>query len=347
MEFLKNHKQITTQENKRLKKIAINQFLKEKEKGLTFEKAFKNVSNLITDEVRNENLIKKYSFHFGGLYDIYNRNLRDYDVNVDRVLKVLENEIYEKFKDPYVTSKKQNYSYDADYDEISSSYEKFTEQLLIYIANFDFDRALFKHYEYLKLIYEFDDISKIDLKPFEGEIVKTSKFINLYKKIKPNEPLPYEIRTLNALGAETTVLVNNFDKNSNKNIQNEIAIPVNKESFLSNIENALLINLFLQIMEENAFDEKAELYRVLSIIEVRPVDSFGTKASFRTSIEYKAMNGKLKNIDLINLKSNNTGLLKQYKQFLQKLSLKIEDFRLKKINKKIEEIQTKIDDILR
>lgn len=322
MEFLKNHNEIINYE-----KIIIQNFIRETlneqiKSFKSFEIAFKNLNDNYYKEFYNKNLINKYSIHFGGIYNFFDNEIRSISDNCpDKIKAVIEDRLFKHYNSLNF-NKYDNHKYDIDFDNIN--YENVVIEILKYDVYFNVSIKLNGLKSEIEPFYKATKIDKLDV------------FKLIEKREKTKSKNDNQI-----LKVETELNEDKTKSNSTTSIHSE-----SNKIILSKVENAFLINIFIQIMEKNGFNEKAELYRVLSIIKIRPVDNFKTKNSFRSSLEYNAITGKLRNINLIDLKSNHVSILKEYKKYLNKLSTKIEDFSLKKINEKIEEIQTKIDAIL-
>lgn len=321
MEFLKNHSEIVQNEQNKIENFVKDSLIQELKKYENFSEAIKNLKNNLYSEFHIKNLINKYSIHFGGIYNFFDNKVKSISDNCpDKIKAVIEDGLFKHYNSLNF-NKYDNHKYDVDFDNIN--YENVVIEILKYDVYFNVSIKLNDLKSEIESFYKETKIDKLDIfKLIEKREKTKNKNVNQILKV------------------ETELNENRAKSNSTKSIQES------NKSILSNEENALLINIFLQIMEENGFNEKAELYRVLSIIKIRPVDSFKTKNSFRSSLEYNAMNGKLREIDLIDIKSNHISILKEYKKYLNKLSTKIEDFSLKKIDKKIEDIQTEIDKIL-
>ncbi len=198
------------------------------------------------------------------------------------------------------------------------SFEQLIIDLATYYSETNIYRIFRNQYGLYDLIYKSEDFSRFEIKEYETYLENTEIF-SYYKKIVHPE--------------------NKAANKKSKNIKN--ITQLNENNF-SNIENSLLLYLFISIMKDNGFDTSAELYKTLSLIKIKPHFEFENKDSYRSTFEYKAISGKVNDIDLNNISSNHKIQLKELKHQLDELMLKIKPFKLKYINKKIEELKSNI-----
>ncbi|WP_320815630.1 hypothetical protein [Flavobacterium sp.] len=198
------------------------------------------------------------------------------------------------------------------------SFEQLIMDLATYYSETNIYRIFRNQHSLYNLIYKSEDFSKFEIQEYETEIENTEVF-NYYKKIvyPENKAVNKKSKTLKDI---TQLSENNF----------------------SSIENSLLLYIFISIMKNNGFDTNAELYKTLSLIKIKPHFDFENNDSYRSSLEYKAISGKVNDIDLNNISSNHKFQLKEFKDQLNELKLKIKPFKLKNINIKIEELKSNI-----
>lgn len=312
MEFLNNHSEITKKEFEKIKKFSIDSFQNFHIEKRKFNYALENTRTFINETFSATSELKKFiTIDSYSIYEKYLFFLKDYDDNItynEKCELVLKNDMFAYFN-----------SFNEAQNPNNITFENFVVFLLKYVASRIIIYRLEKNSELYKLFYENNYYENFILDDFEGNVVNSKVYIDYFKKFNK--------------GKAPNISV---EKAKQVTLPNEV---VNDYNF-SNTESCLLIYLFISIMKKNDFDTDAEIYKVLSLIKIKPSHEFENKNSYRSSIEYKAISGKVINIDLDNLSTNNKFQLKELNNCLDKLKLKIKPLNLKKINKKIKEIQS-------
>lgn len=184
MEFLKNHSEIVQNEQNKIENFIKDSLIQELKKYENFSVAIKKLKNNLYFEFYKKNLINKYSFHFGGIYNTFINNVNNKsDDCPDKVFIVLEKNIYESFKSIKL-KKYNNHEYDTDFENIN--YEKFVNELL-------------KLDVYNNLIVNLDRIlNKIEAYYDLKKIEKLSIYKLLNIKVRSDEKTKKEITKIDA-----------------------------------------------------------------------------------------------------------------------------------------------------
>ncbi|MFD2891179.1 hypothetical protein ACFS5J_04035 [Flavobacterium chuncheonense] len=201
MEFLKNHKQITNQENKKLKEFAIKTFQNYKSEGRSPEYAIENTRSLIWENFIEPNFINKYSSHFESFYTLFWRSFDNYDSNADVPYLVLKNEIFNKYRETDLKKKLNNRQYDEDFDNLT--FEGFVSCLLKYDAAKKTESLLLRNSQLYKLFYTNDYYEEFTFEKFDGHIVNSDLYRKTYSKFNPNSTIPVAIKKINNWNNET------------------------------------------------------------------------------------------------------------------------------------------------
>lgn len=264
MEFLKNHKKITSEETKKIQLFLIENFKRLKEEGRSKEYAIDTCSSSIYKNFIKANFIGKYSSHFERVYTLFQNAFDKYDrndQNIDVITQILKNEIFEEFQHFGSINKISNREYDDDFDSIT--FEDFVVHLLKYHVANEAKNNLNRNSELYYIFYDTNDYSDFTLESFEDHIINTEIYRKLFKNHYPKLPLKKAVKYID-------------DWNSpNYRIEDDLEIidKKNKKIYLESLEEfdtdeqALLINLCIVDKNSIPLTEKTKLLILLGEIK--------------------------------------------------------------------------------
>jgi len=264
MEFLKNHKKISSEETKKIQLFLIENFKRLKEEGRSKEYAIDTCSSLIYKNFIEANFIGKYSSHFESVYTLFQNAFDKYDrndQNIDVIIQILKNEIFEEFQHFGSINKISNRHYDNDFDSIT--FEDFVVHLLKYHAAKKAIDNLRRNSELYYIFYDTNDYSDFTLESFDDHIINTELYRRLFKKYYPKLPLKKAVKYID-------------DWNSPKyKIEDDLEIidKKNKKKYIESLEEfdtdeqALIINLCIVDKNSIPLTEKTKLLILLGEIK--------------------------------------------------------------------------------
>lgn len=292
-----------------------------------YTKKHYETENLIKEFLTNdENLIYDFNTNYNELIKIREEIYKDSKFNIsDIYIDLLKNfnEFTSKIQEkPIENTLKLKvlplYNTYLDKGLISITFEQLIEELANYKSENNAFRIFRNQYHLFEKIYESKDYSKYEIKEY-GMILESTDIYKHYFNVK---------KTKQKNSISSSFILENFEKS------------------FTNEENAILIFLFSEIMKNGGFNTTAEMYHILSFINIKPATSFGNKSSYRSSIEYNALFGRVYELDLNKIDSNQKQRNKELKLILDELLIKLKPHKLKNINKEIEKLKTKISEAL-
>lgn len=334
MEFLDNINKIIDKENKKIEEYLIENFKRLKEEGRSKEYVIDTCINLIYENFIETNFIKKYSYHFERAFTLFLNSFDNYNINnnnIDIIKQILKNEIKDEFQNFSNIKKISNRHYDNDFDTIT--FEIFSTHLLKLHCAKKIINNLSKNKELYYIFYETNDYTKFTIEEFKDNVINSKIYRKLFSKHYPKKILP-EITKNNS----QEIFTNEQQSTELLLVKNED----DKKVFLNDLENQLLIFLFKKIIDNGGFDTVAEMYHVLSFINISPASNFKNTGSYRSTKVYLAFFGKINDLNLnkINLKQKQR--IGELKFNLNELTLKLKPYKLKNINEEIKKLQLKL-----
>lgn len=316
--------------------------------------------------------IEKYNENFNSFSNLIKNKLVDYCGNelnyskaTEEIFK-LEKKLYKEskfnYEEPYTTlygifekhkkdykrnfiEKSLNLNVKPYFEELKISnytFEDLVKDLACEYSKIDVFRILRNQHELYSLIYNSEDFSEFEIKEYDTVLENTEIFKKYKNLVYPNTKNYNE----NIENEPKNTIANSITKEieNNSSIKKETKLPKEDKTkiILTNEENCLLIYLFKSIMLEGGFKTDAELYKVLSLIQIKKLSEFGNKDSYRSTNEYRALSGKINNINLDNIEKNLKYQLQEFKYLLDDLSTKIKVQNLQTTNKKIKDLKSKI-----
>lgn len=266
MEFLKNHKKITSEETEKIQLFLIENFKRLKEEGRSKEYAIDICCSLIYKEFIEANFIGKYSSHFESVYTIFQNAFDNYDrndKNIDVITQILKNEIYEEFQHFGNINKISNRHYDDDFDSIT--FEDFVIYLLKYHVAKKAKNNLNRNSELYYIFYDTNDYSKFTLRHFDGHVINSDFYRKIFAEFYPNKPIPIATKQKNGWGNVTYVINYNPPQTEEEKIT-EIKEKLKKPYFELD-EKLLLLHYCLIDKYGIPLTEKAKLIVLLGQIE--------------------------------------------------------------------------------
>lgn len=300
MEFLKNHKKITSEETKKIQLFLIENFKRLKEEGRSKEYAIDSCTSLIYKNFIEANFIGKYSSHFEKFYTIFQNAFDKYDrndKNIDVIKQILKNEIHEEFQHLGSINKISNRHYDDDFDSIT--FEYFVVHLLKYHAAKKAIDNLRRNSELYYIFYDTNDYSDFTLESFDDHIINTELYRRLFKKYYPKLPLKKAVKYIDDWNSPNYRIEDELDTKNNKIKKSNIE---SLEEFDTD-EQALLINLCIVDRNSIPRTEKTKLLILFGEIkDKRLLHEDSSKNTFYKKVNegYQRKGSKTNMIDLIN-----------------------------------------------
>lgn len=318
MEFLSNHIKIADAELKKLTAFSINSLKSDSENGLSVTKAIDNIRRHIWDEFIETSFIYHYKDHFEEVYRIYRLSFDNYDNNkIDVVKAVLKKEAHDEFLKRLKIKKVSNYKYGEDFDNIT--YEDFVTHLLKYDVYQKCYNRFAENMELYKLLFEANAYKYFTFNKFEGHVVNSTLYRNIFFEYYPNKQIPIATYKENEYGGGYYEIISSEDRadiSTSERLINNFNSSIQQEGFttteesriktsidkLSNVEKSFLFHIMCKALGDNTANntiqkknnEKpfnlpaTELCRLISIIVIKDLNSFD-KMKYRDTVHYKIL----------------------------------------------------------
>jgi len=356
MEYLKNHQEITNRELKKLTAFSINSLKSDSENGISATKAIDNIRRKIWDDFIETSFIYHYKDHFEEVYRIYRLSFDNYDNNkIDVVKAVLKNEAYDEFLKRLKIKKVSNYTYGEDFDNIT--YEDFVTHLLKYHVYQKCYNRFGENGELYKLLFEANAYKYFTFNKFDGHVVNSTLYKNIFSEYYPNKQIPIATYKENEYGGgyyEISSSVDRTNISTSERLINNFNSSIQQEGFttaeesviktsidkLSNVEKSFLFHIMCKALGDNIANNTTqkknnekpfnlpatELCRLMSIIEIKDLNSFD-KMKYRDTVHYKVLTKGIEYIEK-----------DERIMFIENLVKKIKDLNLSDTTKYIKSI---------
>lgn len=270
-------------------------------------------------ESYNQNSIIAKNRSLTNLESVFQQSLGYY--SEDRILRTLKNEITQFYNKLTSDDLPENYSFLimiadlADYRGTKEVLRLFQNQFTLY-----------------QMMYELNDFNQFKIEDY-GNInyQDTPLFKELKNRRYPNQKSVTKNKTHNE--SSSLLLVSTYPDMSPYpyEIQNES----NNENLLTEEETAILIYFYNKIQREKIYISKSQLYKCLSLINVRSMDSYSNYKSFKNSAVYKILNNNFKRAKLNNLTKKDKSNILDLISVSTELLSKIKKHKIKKIETEI------------
>lgn len=253
----------------------IKQFKEFKNDDRPFPHAVDKIRIKLT-KIYGENLVGRNFNLFESCYRIFNfRN--GYYSDTSSITKVVENEIRKEFGEVI----KINKPFDKNFNVIDNcSFNQFIFDLIIYDSLRRIEARLGENSDLYKLYYDTKEYGSFTLEAFDGHVINSKIYQDLYSKGYPNKKLPVAIGTVNQYGNKEWKIIkdDNPIEIAEADIQNESKIK--KQDF--DIDEQLLI-LNLCLVDNNAIPLTEKIKLLTLIGELKDKSIFIEQSSKNTA----------------------------------------------------------------
>lgn len=250
-------------------KNIIKKFKEDDELGRTF---IKSIDGIIasTVEMKNNSIIyKNYDLFNNPIYDL--KHCLDYYKKEVALVKVIEIDIKSDFEERIIKRK----IIDLDNCEIIDyPFKDFILDLLTYDTLSKIDNRLRCNSELYKLFYENNDYSRFTLEAFDGHVVNSDLYREIFTKFHPKEIIPKAIKRIDQLGNETYEITTGeiLEISDNEEVKNlNTSSNQNKNQFIQHDfeidEQGLIMNLCLADKNDIPLTEKIKLHILIGEIK--------------------------------------------------------------------------------
>jgi hypothetical protein len=245
------------------------------------------------DEIRSH-LTKKYGNNLiGKNYNLFERCYRffclrkDYYGDTTSISKIIENEIKKEFEEVI----KINKAVDKNYNVIDNySFNRFIYDLITYHSLRKIEERLGKNSDLYKLLYDSEDYSKFTLIAFDGHVINSKLYRDLFSKIHPDKFIPFAIKNVNEYGNVTWTIITDNPEVKLKSIEEKIAVKKIFQDFEAD-EQLLILNLCL--IDKNTIP-LTEKFKLLILIGELKDKSIFQESSSKNVAYHKVNNGILR-----------------------------------------------------
>lgn len=294
MDFLKNHRSITDSEFKKLEDFVIVNLKKFKNEGKSVNFAIDKTRDLIWNIFIETNFLQKYSSRLRNIYSTYIYSFENYDHNGDITMDVLKNEVFNDFKIIKELNIVGKSTYLPEIEDLT--FENFMSLLLKYDVAQKSYKRLSNNSDLYKLYYLQNNFENFTLEHFEGHVVNSDLYKKLFKKFRPEKPLPIAIRIIDKY-KNTTYKIKEESK-----VKSKIENKESNEKILNQIfeldEQLLILNLCISDNNSIPVTEKAKL--IILIGEIKD-NSIFTESSSDNTVYHKIIKGILRKGSIQNM----------------------------------------------
>lgn len=290
--------------------------------------AHNSTYQLLTDRIK-ENNISKYESLIN-LERFFKQTLSKYEEN--HIELALKNEITEFYNKRTKDELPENYSFLLMVEDLAN-YEGLKE-----IARLFYNQSVL--YE---MMYKLNDFSQFTIQPYGNIHYEDTPLFNvLRKRLYPGEKTVIKSKTLNESSSSLSTLTCLEGSQYQYETQNK----TNDESVLTDEETAILIYIYNKIQHDKINVSQSQLYKCLSLINVKSAHSFNNDKSYKNSPVYKILNNKYKKADLKNLTKTDKSDIKDLIFVSQELLSKIKKQKINRIESEINEFIKEIKPII-
>jgi hypothetical protein len=237
------------------------------------------------DEIRSH-LTKKYGNNLiGKNYNLFERCYRffclrkDYYGDTTSISKIIENEIKKEFEEVI----KINKAVDKNYNVIDNySFNRFIYDLITYHSLRKIEERLGKNSDLYKLLYNSGDYSSFTLEAFDGHVINSELYKNLFSKIHPDKFIPFATDNINEYGnVKWTIIIDNPEVKL-QSIEEKISGKKIFQDFEVD-EQLLILNLCLIDKNVIPLTEKIKLLILIGVLKDKTIlhESSSTNTAYQ------------------------------------------------------------------
>lgn len=280
-----------------------------------------------------DNLIGKNFNIFESCHRFFNFR-KDYYGNTTSISKIVEVEIRKEFGEVI----KINKPVDNNFKVIDNyTFNRFIYDLIIYDSLKRIEARLGENSDLYKLFYETDEYGSFTLEAFDGHIINSKIYQDLYSKVYPNKKIPVAIGSINQYGNKEWSI-----KFENDSITKTLDEFKKNDSATKNPE----INTTIFNISKFTVDEKIFLWHVLYNAK--------TKFQYPEFAKILLLTDGINDLSIFHEKSGNNSLYRKINEgiqyykpikrriFIDGLIKKLEYFNLKVLNAELILIKNKI-----
>lgn len=335
MEFLENHNEITKIEFDKIKILVTDSFQSLYNEGRKFNYALDSTRSLINENFSQTSELTK--FIKTDNYKIYQKYVYTINTFGNNNINITDNEIHKSVLRKEMFEFYNNLKEEENPFKIT--FEDFVLYLLRYVASRLIIERLEKNKKLYTLYYENNYFENIVLDDFEGDILLSKVYLDLFKKFNKGKIPSHIIEKDNDQVKKTLI--------SDRNELELLKVSEKKNSIvLNDKEIALIIYFQTEVLKNNTLIPATEMYKTYSLINVRPYDSFGNEGSFKGTFQYKIIKGIYGQVNFKNLNNVTKIEIEATIADINELQKKIKPLNLININKEINLFSNKLQAVL-
>lgn len=243
----------------------IKQFKEFKADDRPYPHAVDKIRSRLT-KIYEENRVNRNIELFNSCYRIFNFR-KDYYGDTTSIIKIVNIEIKKEFGEVI----KSNKPVDNNFNVINNyTFNRFVYDLIIYDSLRRIEARLGKNSDLYKLYYETEDYKSFTLRAFDGHVISSKIYQDLFSKVYPNKIIPIAVCSINQYGNEEWKIIIDNDPSKLKENGTTNKVKIMQQDFDSD-EQLLILNLCLVDNNGIALTEKIKLITLIGELKDKSI----------------------------------------------------------------------------